>query len=390
MSEMMRASRQWASRPVDERFWGLADLATSARAARDASTEKVCQLGQLSARPKGDDIVVIGPNGGETTPTNWGFAQLCRLIKAPADYITGLPSDLASQCINVGLKGKTDSVNVLLQKNGHTQLRAITSAPTDDKPNKGYKRFWDYELADLLTPAVANGFKVPPARPADQADNRARPATEADLIPGMSGGAQVGVGDIIAPSGVYRGDRDSFVFLVSPDKGLDDNGNGGLFKGIIASNSEVGKASICLQSFCHQGVCGNHIVWGVSKEMTLKRKHYGDLTPFLNDIKRWVASYTMADLAAHEEMIVKAKALVLGKDCKEVEEKIHGLATALTYKAIRASYEYATKWEHTAGATPNTAWGFVHGLTRYSQTLGFADARLALDVAGGKVLDLAV
>ena len=385
MSEIMRASRQWASRPADERFWNVAELATKARADRAASTEVVCELRQLKASPVDDDLAILGPKGNPTRPTNWGFSQLCRLIGAPADYLTGLPANLAADCLNHGLTGNPEKVKVLLHRNGHTEIRAVTG--------DGYTRFWDSQVCELLNPAIDNGWKVPPARPANYADDtRCRPATADDLIPGMTGGAQVRVGETIAPSGVYRGDRDSFVFLVNPTQSIDDgNGGGGLFKGIIASNSEVGKASIKFQAFCHEGVCGNHIIWGATNVVEMKRKHFGNLSGFLRDLRVWLTRWTGADTSKTTEMIAAAKRHVLGATYDDVEAKVKGLGlAALTLKAIKGSWDMAEKWENTADATPNTAWGFVHGLTRYSQTLGFADLRQALDMAGGKILNLAV
>jgi hypothetical protein len=385
MSQLMRASRQWASRPNDERFWSVADLERTAVAARAASGERTYELRQLNARPEGEDIVITSPRG-EARPTNWGFAQLCRVIGAPADYLTGLPAELACQNINFGFAGKADKVKLLCQNNqGSATIRAVTSDT--------YARFWDAEVCELLRPAIAAGWKVPPARPAPDCDpSTCRVATDADIIPGMRGGAQVQVGETIAPSGVYRGDRDSFIFLVNPTQDVDDgNGGGGLFKGLIASNSEVGKASIRIQSFCHEGVCGNHIIWGATDVMELKRKHYGDLRPFLRKLQSWLISWTASDTAKTTAMIAAAKRYVLGQDKEEVEERVKKLGlAALTLKAIRASWDYAEQWEHTAHATPNTAWGFVHGLTRFSQTMPWTDQRFALDLAGGKILNLAV
>lgn len=385
MSELMRASRQWSTRPSDERFWSVQELSEQATADRNASREVVCELGKLSARPVDGDLAIIGPSGAETSPTNWGFSQICRLIGAPADYLTGLPADLACRNINHGLEGQKEKVKVLLHRNGKTEIRAVTS--------EGYTRFWDSQLCDMLKPALDNGWKVPPARPANFGDDpRCRPATADDIIPGMTGGAQVRIGENIAPSGVYRGDRDSFVFLVNPSQEIDNgNGGGGLFKGIIASNSEVGKASIRFQSFCHEGVCGNHIIWGATNVVEMKRKHFGNLSVWLRELRNWFIKWTAADTIRTTAMIAAAKQYSLGGNYEEVEKTIKSLGVAaLTIKAIKASYDYAQKWEMTAQATPNTAWGFVHGLTRYSQTVGFTDLRNALDIAGGKVLNLAM
>jgi hypothetical protein len=62
----------------------------------------------------------------------------------------------------------------------------------------------------------------------------------------------------------------------------------------------------------------------------------------------------------------------------------------ISRRDLEGAWNLAVEWEKTAGAPPTTAWGFVHGLTRWSQTYGFVDVRTFLDAAGGKILRLAV
>jgi hypothetical protein len=196
------------------------------------------------------------------------------------------------------------------------------------------------------------------------------------------------LGENIAPSGVYRGDRDSFIFLVNGSKQIDDGtGEGGLFKGIIASNSEVGNGAIHFQTFCHEGVCGNHIVWGASNILDMKRVHRGDLQPFRRKLVTWLQEWSGVEMAETEKMIVAAKQKVLGATDQEVIEEVYKLG-CLTKRVVKSSLEWAEKWEHTAHASPRTVWGFVHGLTRYSQTVDFTRQRHILDMAGGKILGL--
>jgi hypothetical protein len=47
---------------------------------------------------------------------------------------------------------------------------------------------------------------------------------------------------------------------------------------------------------------------------------------------------------------------------------------ALTRQEVEDGWDWAEQWEHTAHAAPATAWGFAHGLTRFSQTRPYADA----------------
>jgi hypothetical protein len=382
---MFRASRQWSTRPADERFWSVADLAQSLSGLRHS--ERELPISALGVIPHGDDIKITGPAGIPVNLTNWSFGQLCRLIGAPADYLAGLPSDLACDCLRIGMSSRSkDNAKLLFQRNGEqTTLRAITS--------EGYSRIWDGDMCRAIQPALDAGWVTPPARPSFD-DPRSRPATEADVVAGMSGGVQVQVGDLIGPSGVYRGDRDSFVFLMNPNRQIDNGGNdGGLFRGMIISNSEVGKASFRIQTFLFEGVCGNHIIWGASDISDLRLVHRGHANRrFGYELSAKLRTYTDAGTLADVAMINAAKTRVLGSDMQDVVDTLFAIRKLNVSRVhLEGSWAAACEWEHTAGVAPNTAWGFAHGMTRYSQTIGgFTDVRHALDVAAGKILTLAV
>ncbi|MEJ7663389.1 MAG: hypothetical protein WKG07_29515 [Hymenobacter sp.] len=126
-----------------------------------------------------------------------------------------------------------------------------------------YSRLWNADVVDGLVPALDWGWRVPPARPAVD-DPRARPATVEDILLGQeSFGLSVKVGDMLAPAGVYAGDRDMFIFLVNPNRVIDD-GMKGLMRGVFVWNSEVGAGAFKVRTFYLENVCGNHIVWSAS------------------------------------------------------------------------------------------------------------------------------
>src|SRR5205823_3039256 len=151
-----------------------------------------------------------------------------------ASYMRALPAPLAADCLNDGLARRDGDVQLLLHRDGGGEhgdysLRSLTSA---------YSRLWNVDILRALQPATEAGWMVPPARPAVD-DPRARPATIEDIVPGQdSFGLAVKEGDLIAPAGVYAGDRDMFVFLVQPDKIIDVAGSDGLMRGVFISNSE--------------------------------------------------------------------------------------------------------------------------------------------------------
>ena len=386
------ANRQWSTRPADERFWGLQDLASHLEKERAREQEKKICITDVQAIVRGEDILLRGPEGKPATLTNWSFGQLCKKANgAPASYLQGLPAKLATTCLNHGLSHRSTEndpddnaeCKLLLHRNGGLQVRAITG------PN--YSRIWDERVIKSIQPALDLGWRIPPARPA-VADPRARKATKADILPNQEGFAlSVKVGDMIAPAGVYRGDRDMFIFLVNPERIIDD-GNQGLMRGVFISNSEVGAKSFRVQCFLMENVCGNHICWSANVLTDLRLIHRGKANErFQGEMRDQLRQYHTAKSVPEEEMIVAAKKYRLGKDRDEVIENVFDMKALLLNKNhIAAAFDLAEQWEHTALAAPVTIWGFVHGLTRYSQTLAYADARDEMDQAGGKLLEKAV
>ena len=384
MSNLLRASRQWATRPRDERFWGLNDLEQHLAPLRAASEELDTSLGQFRAVPNKRDLRIVGEDGQPLGITNWSFGQLCRSVDAPPDYLSGLPARLACQCLNRGFaSNKEAAVKCLLQQNGEaTELRAATGT--------AYSRIWDLDVVRAIAPALDVGWRVPPARPAVD-DPRARPATKEDLLEQGEFWGSIKEGDMIAPAGVYRGDRDSFIFLVNPNRRIDDGGDG-LMRGVFVTNSEVGRTSFRIITFLLQNVCSNHIVWGASDLRELKLIHKGRANSrFGSELVLRLRRYNDAGAIEEEKMVRAAKLFELGKDRDSVIDRLFDIKSLdLCRRDLEGAWELAVKWEKTAGSPPTTAWGFVHGLTRWSQTYDFADVRNALDVAGGKILSLAV
>ena len=121
-----------------------------------------------------------------------------------------------------------------------------------------------------------------------------------------------------------------------------------------------------------------------------KGRNFEDMGDFRRHLTGHVAAYGDADTTAELLMVNRARGYVLGKDKAETVRNLAGMPQlGLSQRVIEATYSVAEKHEDTAKAAPTTAWGFCHGLTRYSQATPFADQRAALDGAAGKLLALA-
>src|SRR5262245_34339842 len=162
--ELTQASRQWATRPFDERFLDLHELHAKVAHQKDMSRAPVVASKSIFVEPHQSDpkfgIEVVGPNGGRTTPTNWSFGQLATLSGAPAGYLRTLPAPIVSDCMNYGLRFKREieDVGLLLTKTPQgTELRAATGPR--------YGRIWNEEIVAALIAKYGDGrtgkFRVP-------------------------------------------------------------------------------------------------------------------------------------------------------------------------------------------------------------------------------------
>jgi len=101
MTTLMQASRQWASRPADERFLSLHEMAATMRDLRDRSRAVVESTRKIELFPDDTDAthrglhlgIGRGPLAGiAMAPTHFSFGQLC----SPASPATRRPDTSAT------------------------------------------------------------------------------------------------------------------------------------------------------------------------------------------------------------------------------------------------------------------------------------------------------
>jgi hypothetical protein len=391
---LTQASQQWATRPADQRFWTLDEMMAATTESRTNSHENQLTVRDTHAVPIGERGVAleVGGHAGDEVEdkygdrrcsfSNWSFGQLCRMIGAPASYLRGLTGELAADCVNEGLRewnqANDGPRHSLIHMNGSPQLRAMTS----DR----YVRVWNNEIVGRLGQLHAQGWRVPPARPAS-GDVRTRIATEDDVLNfGTRSALTVEVGDTIAPAGLYASDHDMFAFLVNPEAVVDNGlSPAGMRRGTMIRQSEVGECSIWKLDFLFDTVCGNHIVWGATDVSETRIRHTGNSVH-----EQWQA--TVAEISAYadsgageqEAKIRQAQTTLLGNDRDEVVDFLFG-KRLLAKRTARQAFDLASDYSDVHG-DPRSAWGLVSGLTRLSQEAEFADKRTDLDITAGKIL----
>lgn len=380
--ELFKASNQWATRPVDERFWTLEDMHAATLAYRNTAVESRVFISDVRAEADDGEIYLTGRQGTRAQLTHWSFGQLAQRAKAPASYLRDLPATLAVQNINYGLKTRDEDVQtkLMFHKNGGLLLRAMTGSD--------YTRIWNHEVAERLV-------KLPGWRPAPAIavhdDPRSRPATQAD-IDGLP--TRIQVGQTISPAGIYASDHDMFVFLIDTNSEIELDGQR-FFKGAMVWNSEVGAASIGAMGFYFSEVCGNHIVWGAKYVKEFRFRHVGRAKDrAFHKLAVDFKAYADESVSEDRARMISAKQFVIGASKQEVLDTLFSYVgkrkIALPRANIIEAVNFAEAKEERYG-DPRTAWAISNSLSEMSQTAseGHAGKRVSLDKAAGKIMEIA-
>jgi hypothetical protein len=371
---LTKANREWAKRPADQRFDSLESLLTAVKRHRDASVTASGKLSDMRIKAlDSGDLAIVGKAGNSAIPTNWAFSQLCRTIKAPAEYLSRLPADLVAANLNCGLAarakqgGETESSLLLSKATGAYKLAAVTS--------QEYARVWNAEVVQSLV-------SLRERQPSWQFPEPFRKV-------GSGGRATWGQADGKQVPIAFASDRDLFVFLVDYEHPIEVDGNP-MARGFFCEATECGDGSHTLTTFLFDFVCSNILVWGARQISEIRIRHVGNARDRVldlgGDVLQRIETYGRQSARAQEAQIRNAQAKILGKDQAEVVEVLSA-KTDLPKGTINAAYTLAA--ETPRYGDPRSAWGIVNGLTEVSQKAEYMDARAKIDRAAGRVLGFA-
>ncbi len=362
--ELMQASRQWSSRPQDERFLSLHELHSKAVASRQQSKAAVLANRHITVEPAADDemngIVVRGPQGNTVTPTHWSFGQLASLAGAPAGYMRELPAPMAADCLNYGLHQKRDveEVGVLLTRNEQDiDLRAATGPR--------YGRIWNADVVGNLMQYVGDGV------------------TGQWRVPGEFGKpVEVNRGNTT----IYGSDRDMFVFLADEQNLVEVPGAGRngetelLSRGFFVWNSEVGAATFGTATFLFRYVCMNRIVWGAQDVNEIKIRHTsGAPERFLEEAAPALDEYSRGSVKAITDGVLAARE----RRIDNVEEFL-GRRFSLRM-AKRANEQHLVE----EGRPVETLWDATQAITAIARDIPNQNDRVDLERKAGDLMKLA-
>lgn len=387
---LMDASYQWAKRPADETFSSIQELRDQTRSWWDQSHEVEEEYRNLAVLTmNGQDLNLLSGETGVQAPlSTWAMSQLCQRAGAPASYLRTLPANLAAVCLNEGLKEKREEGGkalLFVMQNGSTMVRAING--------EHYSRLPNYKIAEFCMRQEEGGFRLPPARPSGmlKGDPRVRPATEEDVLRSRHHGMGIGVGDMIQPAGAWASNHDCFIVMVDDEHYIQDPKGNQLFRAFIVRNGELGEVGIRFTCFYYEAVCGNLIFWNVSQKLDVSLRHIGDAAE--RSFKEFdAASLLFSNQSAEEDQqkLTRASQFLLGPMKEDVVEKVWNIKKlGLSKVRVERAYDIAEEREEVYG-DPRSVWGMVNGLTELSQQGIYADERVQMDRAAGRLLELAI
>lgn len=363
MTTLTQASREWATRPEDQRFLSLPELARYTAAQRADSRSVAVSNRRLHVEPTGaGDLQVTGPNGHPYAPTHWAFGQLAQRSGAPAGYLRGLPAPLAADCINYGLRFKRDveDVGVLIRRPRSSSDGGVFAAAT----GPAYGRIWNADVADLLVDRFGDGVTGDWRVPGEF--GRPVPVTTANTT-------------------LYAGDRDMFVFLADEERRITvpnrrDGAPGSLARGFFVWNSEVGSATLGAAFFLFDYVCCNRIVWGATQHTELRIRHTsGAPDKWLERVVPVLEDYSRASALPVQEAIKRAQAHRLDADLDAF------LATRFSRSLIA---DLKTTHETEENRPIETTWDVITAATAVARSIPNQDARVDLERRAGELLSL--
>ncbi|WP_439402662.1 DUF932 domain-containing protein [Bradyrhizobium sp. DASA03068] len=367
-----RVSSEWFSRPADERYLSLNELARSVRDRADRSRTRVVESALIHVEANRADperLTLMLPGSDKpATPTHWSFGQLASQVGAPATYLRQLPAALAGINLQYGLTAsRAEQIKTLETDDGRVELRAVTSPD--------YGRIFDHELVEAVQRIAGNGtgdtrWKVP------------------GVLDWSTSVYNPNVNITQDTTTLYASDRDVFLFLVDDlnpiEAGRLPDGSPDLyFRGFYCWNSEVGAKTLGMASFYLRAVCQNRNLWGVEEfEEIIIRHSKHAASRFAHEAAPALVSFANSSAMPFINGIRAAREKIVARTDDDRNEFLRkrGFSRGETAKII----ERVLSEE---GRKPESVFDFVQGITAVARGKTHQDARLDMETRAKKLLD---
>lgn len=368
-----RVSREWMTRPDDERFTDLDSLHAAVRSRREASKVRSINCTDIVVKASPSDpygLTLEAERDGTTIQaTNWSFGQLCRLVGAPAGYLQQLPAFLAGVNLQHGIssyRGEIIKTMEVANPDG-AELRAITTT--------SYGRIWDQEVVEAVQRIAGNGvgdtrWKVPGVL--DWSTMRHNPHVDVTK----------------ETTTLFAADRNVFMFLVDDENPIEcghlpDGSPDLFFRGFYAWNSEVGERTAGIAVFYLRAVCQNRNLWGVENFQELRIRHSKNAAHrFDAEARPALERFANASPKAFIEGMKTSRAAIVARTDDERKEFLR--KEKFSQSDVDAIIKTVNREE---GHPPTSVFDFVQGITAFARTKPHQDDRIATEMVARRILD---
>lgn len=366
---LMQASREWFSRPDDERYLSLEALHAATLARADRSETTVLRHDALEAvgDSNGGQLmrVRVPDYDDEVDPTNWSFGQLCSRARVPASFARGgCHPSIVADAINYNLRFvapvEESQLMVSRDEHGELELRAITSP--------SYGRIYDHRVVEAVMAMNDDGRWVVPAGSTYDVTHAANSKRATTL---------------------YASDRDVFIFLVDPNTPIEvPRPEGGdpevLWRGFMVWNSEVGKTTFGVRTFLYRHVCDNRIVWGARDVKKLTIRHTkGGPDRFRREAQPMLEKYATSTAKETADTVRRSMEMTVGNTDDDVAEWLG------KRQYSKAQANRIIKSARAEEGEARTVWQLVQGATAQARALTHTDGRVEAETRASRMLDLA-
>jgi len=370
-----RVSSEWFSRPEDERFLSLDELARTVRDRAGRSKSRIVETNLIHVeanRADGEHLALILPGAdAPAAPTHWSFGQLAGQVGAPAAYLRQLPAALAGINLQYGLSShRGEQIKTLETDDGRVELRAVTGPD--------YGRIYDHELVEAVQRIAGNGT----------GDTRWKIPGVLDWATGIYNPRIDITKDTTT---LYASDRDVFVFLVddmSPIEAgrLPDGSPDLYFRGFYCWNSEVGAKTLGMASFYLRAVCQNRNLWGVEdfEEIAIRHSKYA-ASRFAFEAAPALLNFANSSPMPFINGIKAARERIVAKTDEDRSDFLRRRGFSKTETAKIIDTVLAEE-----GHPPASIFDFVQGITAVARHKPHQDVRLDMEAKAKKLLDRTV
>jgi len=378
-------SREWASRPDDQRFTSLDALIGSLQALDSASSEVDIEDATAARVIETDGELFLRLSEGAPLArlTNWSTAQLAERVDMRSTLFNKLGEDgpagaqLAALVLNHGIthrligtartvRGWVASPPSLAAAATTPFLRSITS--------QVYGRITDSSVARAvkdMNDEAGGRWKVPGALEFVQ---------DQGLV--MNPNVEV----TRDSTTLYGSDRDVYIFLVDDRNPIEIAPGDVVYRGFVLKNSSVGKSSLVLYTFYFRGVCCNRLLWGVEGFQEFEMAHFRSAPErFIRSVIPSLTQFTDARTDRITAGVLEAKRERFGDD-EEAKEFMIGRKVGLSMGLADRVLERCREEEE---RDVRSLWDISMGLTALARDIPFQDKREELEVRSKKVLDMA-